>query len=250
MNPESIINAIKDLPLKEALGYLIVNKIFSFNQSGFESIKEIIREKVSSKKYGFVPNKDEGNFLVKASERQYYREFGRILPNHRYSDLIRTGYLVTHLNKLGGEANKQRAIEIKESVLHRPNGVISLRIVQLVTTGALVPVVDYLDELKKKNYDLEYLSNTFDEVINDWKKYACFIKSEMSETQINNLIMEKIEAKQKLIMLFSYGFAKKNTTRAVASILKNAACDEYFYESKNVNEGDLETHVSSFSLIE
>ena len=250
MTPDQILLAIKDLQLPEALAYLAANKILNLTKKGFESVRKAIQKKTAKKKVGFVPNKDENTFLKRVAEREYFREFGSILPNHKYSDFIRVGYLIAHLNKLGGQNNRQRVIEIRSSICQRPNGVFLIKIVNLVTTGAVVPVIDYLSELKKQKYDSEHIADIFNEIMLDWKKYAYFVKATTKMKEIITIIKRKVANDQRLIMIFSYGSAKDQTTKAVAQILKDKITEAYFYESKNNKEGDKEVHSSTFTLIE
>lgn len=242
---QQIASAVENLGIKAAILYFLKEGITDVAKSGYENLKEIIREK-ANKSFCFTPNKDEANFLKRAVERAYFQEFNRLLPKHPYSDLIRTGYLVSHLNKLGG--NAQRVEEIRGTVSMKPNGIFLIRVLNLVTTGAIVPVVDYLSELKKKGYDEQYLNSQFDEIINDWSKYTYFVKSDFSEGKIFDDIKVKIIQKQKIIMIFSIGSAKRNTTLAVAKLLKEDCVEGYFYDSKNNKEGDKEVHASFFSL--
>ncbi len=250
MDVEAIITAISRLDLKDTLKLLAGKKILDLGKKGYESIRKLIQDKTAEKKFGFVPNKEENDILKKVAEREYYLEFGSILPNHHYSDLIRVGYLVAHLNKSGKEVDRVRGDEIRGSIRKRPNGVNLIKIVYLVTTGAIAPVVDYLSDLKKKKYENDYILNAFDEIIIEWKKYAYFVKKEITEKIIVEIITHKMRNKQKLIMIFSYGSAKRNCTLAVAQLLKDQICEDYFYESKNNQEGDKEVHSSTFTLMD
>ncbi len=248
-NPEEILSKIKDLPLKDALNLIAAYKIFSVSVKGYEKIRDWIHAKFSEKKWGFVPNEDEDNVLLRISERDYYAEFSKLLPHHQYSDFIRVGYLIAQLNRMGGEHNRTRVRQIRESVSQRPNGGFLIRIVNIVTTGGIVPVVDYLRELKSKKYDQNYISQEFDEIISEWNKYAYFTNSEMGEEEIFKTIKTKMDNSQKLIMIFAFGSATNNTMRAVARILNDGFNKGYFYQSKNNIEGDMPTHTSTFTLI-
>ncbi len=198
MSPDEILVKIKDLPIKDILNFLAANKILNLGVKGYEKIRDLTQAKASEKKFGFVPNKDEGNILLRISERGYYAEFSKLLPQHQYSDFIRVGYLISQLNRIGGEPNRIRVNQIREGVSQRPNGGFLIRIVNLVTTGGIVPVVDYLSELKRKKYDQNYLAQEFDEIIHEWSKYAYFTTSAMGEEIIFNTIRTKMENSQKL----------------------------------------------------
>ncbi len=247
MDLDSILKTIANFSLKETLTYLGSKGIFSVAKEGFSSIRKAIQEKVNSEKFGFTPDKEESNRLIKISQKEYYKEFERLLKKHPHSDLIRVGYLVSSLNKIGGNKNRVRVKEIRDSVYNRPNGAKSIRIVELVTTEAIVPVIDYLSELKKRNYDTPYITEAFNEIVNNWNSYTIFVKAEHDTEKIVEQIKFKIKSKQKLIMIFASGSAINSATKAVAEILKEK--DDYFYESKNNLEGDIEVHVSTFTLI-
>lgn len=244
----SILEIISVLDLKQITTFLAGKGIYDLSKEGFESIRKVIQDKVNTHKFGFTPKKDEHNVLIKIAQRQYYQEFRYLIGNHPHSDLIRVGYLISHLNKMGGIQNSKRVQEISDSIFHRPNGAISLKIVRIVTTGAIVPIADYLSELKKRNYDKTYLIDRFNEIIIEWNKYTIFVKSQDTKEQILEEIKIKMGQKQNLIMIFAYGSAKSIATQAVAEIYKDKG--DYFYESKNNIEGDKETHSSVFSLMD
>lgn len=247
----SLIELISNLPLKAALAALAANKIYDLSAKGYESLRKVIHDKVSEKKFGFAPNKEELNILNKIAEKEYFKEFGVILPNHPYSDFIRVGYLISYLNKIGGESNRIRVEQIRSSVALRPNGHNLIKIVNLVSTGAIVPVVDYLFDLKKKKYELVYIMGAFDEIILEWKQYTYFVQVDTPVQKIIDEIKSRIVHNRKLIMCFSYGHATGNCILAVAQLLKDTASDgKYFYESKNSTEGDKEVHCSTFKLID
>ena len=243
----NIINAIADLPLKEALKFLKAKNIVDLGKTGYEKIREIIRTKNSEKKFGFVPNKDEANFLTTVSKKPHYTEFNSLIPNSKYSDFIRIGYLVRSLNKKG---NHHRYPEISEYVAGQPNGAHLIKVVNLVTTDTIVPVLDYLLSLKRKNYDSAYIKSAFDSILNDWMKISYFVRAEFSEDQIYREVKTKLSNKQKIIMVFSYGSANENTTRAIAKVQNEGLAEDYSYSSKNDKEGEKKVHSSTFTLRE
>ena len=63
-------------------------------------------------------------------------------------------------------------------------------------------------------------------------------------------IKQKIANNQNLIMVFSYGSAKNNTTLAIAELLKAGVTKNYHYESNNNMEGEKEVHSSTFTLMD
>ena len=247
MDPDQIAKAIETLPLREALSYLVARGILDLGGKGYDKLRKIITAKSHKEKFGFVPNKDEANILKTVVKKQYYSEFSSLLPKHKYSDLVRTGYLVSNLNKKG---DHKRVEGIRESICDGPNGAYLIKIVNLVTTGAIVPVIDYLSELKKKNYDNEYLEKSFEEMIGNWQKYAYFVQAGFSENEIYEHVKCQISLKRPLIMVFAYGSANLKTKKAVGRIITEGLSENYSYSSKDNKEGDKEAHSSTFQLIE
>lgn len=250
MNIDSILDVAKNLELKELLAYLVANGIKNTTLQGYEKVRDLIRKRHSEKIYAFVPDKNEATKLLKFADNTYYRNMKECLTkDYKYLDIIRTGYLIVNLNKIGGEPNRSRVSDIKMNIGSRPNGHFLLKVVKLVTTGAVVPVAEYLIELKNKGYQTTFIQNTFEEIIFEFEKYTIFATGSEAVGEIKTHVLQKIQLAHKLIMLFSYGSATVNTTKAVAEILNQNLKGDYTYSSKNNKEGEKDVHVSTFVLI-
>ena len=247
---ESILRTIDGLSVKATLAYLSKEfHICDLAKNGLESIKDAIIRKTKTSKFGFVPNKEESNFLLRVSkEKQGYKEFTRILPKNHYSDYIRVGYLISNLNKIGNKTEKVE--KIREGISLRPNGAFLIKVVNLVTTGSIVPILDYLDELRRKNYDSNYLEHSFSDIISEWARYTIFIERTKTELEVYEEVKTRLQQRQKLVMVFAYGSAELTTVVAMARIIKESAHSGYFYSSKNTVEGDKPVHSSSFMLLD
>ena len=68
--------------------------------------------------------------------------------------------------------------------------------------------------------------------------------------EIVKAIENKMENKQRLIMVFSYGYATNNTMKAAAKILNKSSYKDYHYESDNNLEGEKPVHSSTFTLMD
>jgi hypothetical protein len=79
MKLDDLLEAISKLPLKQTLAFLFGKGVYDVSKRGFESIRNVIRDKVNKETFGFVPNKDECNVLEKVFEKRYYKEFGYLL---------------------------------------------------------------------------------------------------------------------------------------------------------------------------
>ncbi len=246
----SLIAQVKDLQIPEILKFLTKNGVTLAVLKKSDDLIALIKNKQNEGKYGFIPNKKEGEILKKTKNRGLYKEFCELVTNKKHWDLIRTGYLISTLNKMGGEDAKKRIEEIKSIIVSNPNGAINIKICSIVTTGAITSIVDYLKTLKRKNYDQSYIDDVFNQIIYDWIKHTIFPKKEDTTEQIKQEILSKGTQKLSLIMIFSMDSAMQNTCYAVAEIVKDSLLKDYFYSSYNDEEGLHKVHVSTFTLID
>ncbi len=77
---EQIISTIEKLPSKEALTFLVVNKIYDYSKEGYSKIKEVIKSKQNEKKFAFVPNKEEAKILNRLSSNPEYKQVVLLIP--------------------------------------------------------------------------------------------------------------------------------------------------------------------------
>jgi len=248
MDLEHIIEHIKNLPLKEVLAYLASLKLKDLPRE----LKKIIQDKFNEGKYGFVPNPIEADILQKISNRHQFREFKHIIPNSKYEDAIRVGYLITRLTKTQTRNNDNviRIREIKDELRQRHNGYFLIRATTMVTTGTIVPAIEYLSELKRKGYDKENLDLEFEKMLNDWDDITLFVTRENDVDELIGIIDTKLSKEdRKILIIYAYGRAKYIATKAVAGILNSDVAEDYFYESKNNDEGEKEVHTSTFTKI-
>jgi hypothetical protein len=250
MDISFLIDKAKDLPLPDALNFFVKSGITLTILKKTKALMSFIRTKQNEGKYGFIPNKKEGEILKKTKEKELYKEFCELVSNKNYCDLIRTGYLISTLNRIAGEEAKKRINEIKDIIVSNPNGAINIRICSIVTTGAITAVIDYLKSLKRKNYNQTYIDDAFNQIIYEWLKHTIFTKKEDTQEKIKNEIVLKGEQKLQLIMIFAMDSARENTCLAVAEILKDSLMDSYFHNSHNDEEGIHKVHVTNFTLLD
>lgn len=250
MDISSLIDKAKDLSLPDALKFLVNNGVTHAVLKKSQELINFIKSKQNEGKYGFIPSKKEIEILKRTKDKELYKEFCELVSNKTYCDLIRTGYLISTLNRVEGDDARRRIEEIKDIIISNPNGAINIRICSIVTTGAITAVVDYLKVLKRRNYGQAYIDDTFNQIIYEWVKHTIFPKKEETQENIKMEIVSKGSQKIHLIMIFAMDSAIKNTCLAVADILKESLMNSYFHNSYNDEEGIHKVHVTTFTLLD
>ena len=182
MTVEQILEHIKNLSLKEALIYVASQGIVDFSKAGYEKIKQFFVDKFNDGKYAFVPDREEALFLQESKNNPHYKQIEDLVPNYKYLDLIRTGFLIASYNKnidngVNPEKYRQRISQIKEQIAKRPGGGRLLKIVKFPTTISFSSAITYLQNLELNNYPIELLEDEFEELVEDWEKSSKFVKN-------------------------------------------------------------------------
>lgn len=250
MDFSSLIDKAKNFSLPDALRFLVNNGVTLEALKKSQELINFIKSKQNEGGYGFIPNKKEVEILKRTKGKELYKEFCGLVSNKTYCDLIRTGYLISTLNRIDGDEARKRIEEIKYIIVSNPNGVINLRICSIVTTGAITAIVDYLKILKRKNYVQSYIDDAFNQIVYEWVKYTIFPTREATQESIKTEIVSKGNQKLHLIMIFAMDSAIINTCLAVAEIRKDSLMNSYFHNSCNDEEGIHKVHVTTFTLLD
>ena len=174
---EEIIEAIKELTLKGILTYLVAHGVTDFSKKGYEKLKKIIQDQQNEGKYAFVPNKDEANRLLGFQKEPTFRQLLLLVPHYRYIDLIRTGMLIDYYHKHDDPENRKRVKNIKLQITRRPNGRKLLKIANLPTTPFFSILLEYLYDLKLQGYSSNFLEETLEDIVEDWRKKSKLVQS-------------------------------------------------------------------------
>lgn len=198
---ERIFEAIKNLPIKEALTYIVQKKITNFLEISYSKIKQLIQDKYNESKYAFVPDKKEALKLKELVNNPNYVTLYSLIPSYQYLDVILTGLLIRDYIKSGDKLNHTRIQDIKKEILQRPNGDKLLKIVRLPTTPFFSTVLNHLYRLQQKNYSKIQLKEKFDEIVNDWELSSLPVKADTTETIIRNFFIQQAELQKRNFFL-------------------------------------------------
>jgi len=221
---EDLIQLIKDLPIKEVLGLLVVKKISDYSEVGFEKIKKIIVDKQNQGKYAFIPDKEEVLFLQEASENPKYNQIRILVPNYKHIDLIRTGFLLNSYNKkieerIDGEGFRGKIARIKFEISKRPGGSKLLKIVKLPTTKFFSVILSYLYELKIHGYSEEMLIEELEELVENWEESSMFVRSNQNVDDVIEFCKKRvIEEDNRFFILTIYGGMIEEVENAISQL--------------------------------
>ena len=174
---DEILEAIRNLDIKEVLAYLVGIGVTGFAKAGYEKIKKVIQDKENECKYAFVPNKAEANYLLNFARNPDYREVSMLVPNYKYIDTIRTGLLIDYYHKHDSSNNRERVKQIKIQISRKPNGKKLLKLANLPTTPFFSVILQRLHQLKKDGYDSTFLEDTFDELVEEWTEKSKLVEA-------------------------------------------------------------------------
>jgi len=232
VDPSLILQQIENLSIKEALAFLVVNKISNLSKAGYEKIKEAIQNKHNESKYYFVPNKEEANRLKELRDTSGYKRVSLLIPNYRHIDLISTGLLIDYYHKNDTTQNRDRVGKIKKQVLNRPNGTKLLKILNFPTTPFFFTVMDYLQEKYLSGYPQIQLEEKFEELIENWESTSKFVRIEDTAKSIERYCKHKTEENCPIFFLLGMRSATKQLEKAINNLINSAYFDKAGYNHK------------------
>lgn len=235
-----IIEAIKDLPLKEALALLASKKILNFIDEEYKKIKQIIRDKQNEYKYAFVPDKEEAQKLIQFSTDPNYKGIESLVPRYRYIDLLVTGLLIDFFHKRNKPEDIERVTRIKNQILRRPNGSHLLKITHLSETPFFSVVSEYMYYLKKNNYSEKQLEEALDEIVQRWDSSSKFFKTKDKEKDIIFFCNRQISESKPFFFILGMKTVADKIERAIRKVSMTEDFKEknYEYNITKLEEGN------------
>jgi hypothetical protein len=237
---EEILDTIKDLPLKDALIYLVLAGIERLSEKGYEKIKKILQDKANEGRYAFVPNKEEANLLLQFRDNPIYRQIIILVPKYRYIDIIRTGLLIDYYHKHDTPENRRRVAVIKYQIKIKPNGNKLLKLVDFPTTPFFSIVLQYLYEQKTSGFSTEMLEEKFSEIVDTWEKTSKLVESRNEVKDVISFCKKHMEKKTTLFFLLGMKTASKIVEKAVTEMEKHNLFEQnkYTYKLTKSEEGN------------
>lgn len=195
-----------------------------------ESLKNKVKEFWLKSEYGVTINAEESESLKKISENDFYILFKKYLGSHWSLKLIKVGIYISELNE---EGKRERA-KLLEDEAYKKYGPKGKRIIQLASTGILVPVMQYLIDLKlNKGANILVLNNEFDKILGEWEKISIPIHRDSVEKVIADSVKEKMKTGYPIFFVYASGSASKIAQLTIAKMKNENVFDSYIFFLKN-----------------
>ncbi len=240
LSPDQLLELIKGLDIRSALAVLAAKGVFDYTKSGYDRIKNAIRDKYNETTFAFVPNKKEAQKLKQFEELSIYNQIKIFVPNYRYIDLIRTGILIDFYHKRDEEGDRNRVSEIKRNILLRPNGSFLLKVTNLPTTKAFTTILRYFYELKMNGYSEKQLEEEFEKIVLEWQINSIFVKNANTSDQIISFCNTRMEARKSPIFVLGMRNATQKVEKAVDIMKKEElfSRNDYAMRKYEAHEGN------------
>ncbi len=180
-----------------------------------KDVKRKIIGILDKKKYGFVPNTTEANSLQRINESPIFCRLKECAGNHWSLNLVKVGIYIMELND---EDERILVREIRDRI-HKQHGPKGMKILNLGSTGVILDVIEYLDDLKtRKGYGEEHIASEFDRILENWEQISIFVRSEHDENALYDEILTHMYRKIHIFFVFAYGTACKVAMTTIAEM--------------------------------
>jgi len=213
-----------------------------------EPIKNWINEFWLKHEYGVTISVEESESLKNISENEFYLLFKKYLGMHWSINLIKVGIYISELNEYG---KSERAKQLSNEA-YKKYGLVGSRIIQLASTGILIPVMHYIIDLKlNRGANPIVLNKEFDKILDEWDKIAIPVHRESQESSINQDIEKKMSFGYPIFFVYGSGSASKIAQLSLAKMNnENIFDNKYLMSLKNKVVGGIEYCLWVFEKIE
>lgn len=192
-------------------------------------IKQIIINKMNEGKYAFVPNVEEAQTIINLGKSTDFKTFNGLIPNYRYSDLIRTGMLIRFYFNRNGAGDQDRVKFIKRSIVKRANGRKLLKIVNLAATPYFDLVLNILHNGKREGFSKDVLEEIMDYIVEHWESSALLVQAEDGLKKIKDFCLTHMKKGTQFFFLCGMMAAAENVKKVVADISEKGLLEKYNY---------------------
>lgn len=166
------------------------------------SLKDKISKIWLKNEYGVTLEPKEGESLKRIGENEFYRVFKKYLGEHWSIKLIKVGLYISELNE---EGKRKRAQDLQNEAYkkHGPKGV---KIIQLASTGILIPVMGYIIDLKLyKDANPIVLNQAFDKILEEWDMVSVPVNNDTNEITLKHEIISKMDYNHPIFFVYAAG---------------------------------------------
>ncbi|KXS46221.1 MAG: hypothetical protein AWU58_740 [Methanohalophilus sp. T328-1] len=215
-----------DLLSKSLPELLQIIRLGTYTTDILDAIKKRVKELWSKKQYGFTPDAKTAKELQNITKSDAYRRMEECVGKTSYLNIVKLGLKIEDLSYKLGSAEIEN---IRKDVFNK-YGKDGINILNMGNNGALLPLIQYLSDLKiKNNYSQEGMLNHFMEVIHDWERITIFHKTENGIDGLTDTIKRFMSSRQELFFVFAIGSAGDQAKKAISSLSNDDTIHEQGY---------------------
>ena len=198
--------------LSELLAVYYAGKV---SKDSLDWIRNKVKEILAQKRYGFTPEPKIATELQQITKSDAYRRTKECIGNTPLLNVIRLGL---RMEKLTEEGKIEAIGSIKNNVIKK-YGMEGITILNMGATGALMPIILYLSDMKIENdYDQIYMLDYFNKVIANWSNITIFHQTEHGQEALTSKIKKYMDAHFEIFFVFSIGTAGGQAMKSIATI--------------------------------
>ena len=178
-------------------------------------ISHKVKELWDKKQYGFTPEPKIASELQQITKSDAYRRTKECIGNNPHLNVIKLGLRMEKLTEEG----KIEAIENIKNSVYKKHGQEGITILNMGATGALMPIIQHLSDMKIKNdYSQTYMLDYFYNILTDWTSITIFHQTEHGQEALTSKIIQYMDAHFEIFFVFSIGTAGGQAVKSIATI--------------------------------
>lgn len=223
MIPPDLYQELRTMGLSELLKLYAVGNI---SKESLGWIRNKVKEIWAQKQYGFTPEPKIASELQQITKSDAYRRTKECIGNNPHLNVIKLGL---RMGKLTEEGKIETIDNIKNSV-YTKHGQDGITILNMGATGALMPIIQHLSDIKIKNdYDQTYMSDYFYKMLTDWKSITIFHQTEHGQEALTTKIKKYMDSHFEIFFVFSIGSAGGQAMKSIATIRNDGTIQQKGY---------------------
>ena len=196
------------------------------SKDSLEWISNKVKDILAQKRYGFTPEPKIATELQQITKSDAYRRTKECIGNNPLLNVIRLGL---RMEKLTEEGKIEAIGNIKNNVI-RKYGLEGITILNMGATGALMPIIQHLSDMKIENdYDQIYMLNNFEKVIENWTNITIFHQTEHGKKALVEKIKRYMDAHLEIFFVFSIGSAGNQAKKAISTLSNDGTIQQKGY---------------------
>ncbi len=218
-----------------AMGFSELLKLYAIGNISKEAldwIKIRLKELWDKKQYGFTPEPKIASELQQITKSDAYQRTKECIGNNPHLNVIKLGL---RMEKLTEEGKIEAIDNIKNSV-YRKHGQEGITILNMGATGALMPIIQHLSDMKIKNdYGQTYMLDYFYRILKDWTSITIFHQTEHGQEALTTKIKKYMDAHFEIFFVFSIGSAGDQAMKSIATIRNDGTIQQKGYTFTHIS---------------